>query len=44
MGQANEQIRGLNVDHVSLCRFTSADNNWRIVSRRLEAIASSISG
>ncbi|KAL4949046.1 hypothetical protein BDW69DRAFT_175260 [Aspergillus filifer] len=42
MGQANERIRGLNENHVSLCRFSGADSNWRIVSGRLQAIADSI--
>ncbi|KAL4756001.1 uncharacterized protein BDW70DRAFT_164915 [Aspergillus foveolatus] len=40
MGQANERIRGLDADHISLCRFTRTDSNWKVVASRLEAIAS----
>ena len=38
MGQQNERIRGLDADHLSLCKFANTDHNWAIVSGRMEAI------
>ncbi|OKL63855.1 hypothetical protein UA08_01111 [Talaromyces atroroseus] len=42
MGQGNERVRGLDADHLSLCRFTGADGTWNMVANRLEAVADNI--
>lgn len=42
MGQRNERTRGLEADHISICKLTEDDSNWQIVLSRLEAIAEEI--
>lgn len=42
MNQQNERIRGLEANHISICKLTERDSNWQIVSSRLEAIAEEI--
>jgi hypothetical protein len=39
MGQRNERIRGLDANHISICKLTDQDPNWQIVLARFEAIA-----
>jgi hypothetical protein len=39
MGQRNERIRGLEADHISICKLTENNPNWQIVLSRFEAIA-----
>lgn len=43
MNQQNERIRGLEADHISICKLEERDSNWQIVSSRFEAIAEEIS-
>lgn len=42
MGQRNERIRGLEADHLSICKLNVQDPNYLIVRARFEALSEGI--